>query len=188
MRGISGILATITLLVLVACGEQRPPDEEERRDLGNFHLNVNFAFADKATTISGGREATPEEWVAAVTGAVAERLGRYDGSHPYDMGISVEGYVLAPPGVPVIFSPRSVLVANVNLLDPVTKTYLAKARQFQIIETLDSDAALVGSGNARDPSEQLGSLAYSLARQVEIWLANQHAEKDWFTSREEPSG
>ena len=49
------------------------------------------------------REATPEEWEAAVRDAVVARIGRHDGSKLYHLGIGVDAYALAIPGMLMLF-------------------------------------------------------------------------------------
>ena len=79
---------------------------EEPESLGEFKLRVNYAFADKAVQGPVSRDATPDEWTEAIQNAVDIRLGRYEGAQEYDIGISLEGYMLAPPGIPVIYNPE----------------------------------------------------------------------------------
>jgi len=52
------------------------------------------------------READTDEWIAAVTKAVGDRFERYEGEQLYHFGISLEGYVLAQPGLPIVLSPK----------------------------------------------------------------------------------
>jgi hypothetical protein len=180
MRIFRALAMIAVVFGLVACAEQTPLSNQIPADLGEFKLNVNYAFAEKAGTVPPTRYATAQEWETAVQGAVAQRLGRYSGSQPYDIGVSVEGYLLAPKGVPVLYNPRSTLIVNVNVYDPVTKKWLAKGHQIQSLENTESDTVFWGSGRTRSKQEQMNGLAYNMARQLEKWLIEQQEAQGWF--------
>ncbi|UUV06697.1 hypothetical protein [Ruegeria sp. YS9] len=176
------ILTLITGLALMAACTQtqvyEPPES-----LGEFKLRVNYAFADKAVQGPVSRDATPEEWTKAIQNAVDIRLGRYDGSQEYDVGISLEGYMLAPPGIPVIYNPRSTAIVLVNVYDVKNKEFLAKGKQFQVLEDTTGGSAFKGSGHERTKEEQMSGLALKIADRVEEWLAEEHEENGWFDKR-----
>ena len=107
--------ALCLVLALAACGKSdlaEPPVP-----LGDFALGLNIVFADKVEMVPISRKATPEEWEAVMKKAVQDRFGRYEGSKLYNIGISVDGYALAPPGIPVVAAPKSVLVITANIWD-----------------------------------------------------------------------
>lgn len=157
--------------------------DEAPEDLGAFKLRVNYAFADKAVQGPVSRDATPQEWTEAIQKAVDIRLGRYQGTQEYDIGISLEGYMLAPPGIPVIYNPKSTAIVLVNVYDVSKKEFLAKGKQFQVLEDTTSDSAVVGSGNSRSKQEQMNGLALKVADRVEEWLAEEHKANGWFDTR-----
>ncbi|WP_170343448.1 hypothetical protein [Ruegeria arenilitoris] len=176
------ILTLITGLALVgACTQTQLYEEPE--DLGEFKLRVNYAFADKAVQGPVSRDATPQEWTEAIQKAVDIRLGRYQGSQEYDVGISLEGYMLAPPGIPVIYNPKSTAIVLVNVYDVGKKEFLAKGKQFQVLEDTTGGSALKGSGNERTKEEQMSGLALKVADRVEEWLADEHKDNGWFDLR-----
>ncbi|WP_170445941.1 hypothetical protein [Ruegeria arenilitoris] len=176
------ILTLITGLALVgACTQTQLYEEPE--DLGEFKLRVNYAFADKAVQGPVSRDATPQEWTEAIQKAVDIRLGRYQGSQEYDIGISLEGYMLAPPGIPVIYNPKSTAIVLVNVYDVSKKEFLAKGKQFQVLEDTTGGSALKGSGNERTKEEQMSGLALKVADRVEEWLAEEHKDNGWFDLR-----
>nr|WP_170541961.1 hypothetical protein [Ruegeria arenilitoris] len=176
------ILTLITGLALVgACTQTQLYEEPE--DLGEFKLRVNYAFADKAVQGPVSRDATPQEWTEAIQKAVEIRLGRYQGSQEYDIGISLEGYMLAPPGIPVIYNPKSTAIVLVNVYDVGKKEFLAKGKQFQVLEDTTGGSALKGSGNERTKEEQMSGLALKVADRVEEWLAEEHKDNGWFDLR-----
>ncbi|WP_271951283.1 hypothetical protein [Ruegeria faecimaris] len=178
------ILTLITGLALMgACTQTQVYEEPE--SLGEFKLRVNYAFADKAVQGPVSRDATPDEWTAAIQNAVDIRLGRYKGAQEYDIGISLEGYMLAPPGIPVIYNPKSTAIVLVNVYDVNKKEFLAKGKQFQVLEDTTGGSALKGSGHERTKQEQMSGLALKVADRVEEWLAEEHLENGWFDRRPE---
>ncbi|MEX0367930.1 MAG: hypothetical protein AB3N22_17825 [Ruegeria sp.] len=180
------ILTLLTGLALLgACTETQLNEAPE--DLGAFKLRVNYAYAEKAVQGPVSRDATPDEWTAAIQNAVDVRLGRYEGSQEIDIGISLEGYMLAPPGVPVLFSPKSTAIVLVNVYDVEQKEYLAKAHQIQVLEDTTSESAVVGSGHARTREEQMAGLALKVADRVEEWFAEEHKKNGWFDPRPDAS-
>ncbi|WP_171241348.1 hypothetical protein [Ruegeria sp. HKCCA5491] len=176
------ILTLITGLTLLgACAQTQLYEEPE--SLGEFKLRVNYAFAEKAVQGPVSRDATPDEWTAAIQNAVDVRLGRYEGAQEYDIGISLEGYMLAPPGIPVIYNPKSTAIVLVNVYDVKNKEFLAKGKQFQVLEDTTGESALTGSGNTRTREEQMSGLALKVADRVEEWLAEEHEDNGWFQRR-----
>ncbi|MBO9413743.1 MULTISPECIES: hypothetical protein [unclassified Ruegeria] len=176
------ILTLITGLALLgACTQTQVYEEPE--SLGEFKLRVNYAFAEKAVQGPVSRDATPDEWTAAIQNAVDIRLGRYEGAQDYDIGISLEGYMLAPPGIPVIYNPRSTAIVLVNVYDVNKKEFLAKGKQFQVLEDTTGGSAFKGSGHERTKEEQMSGLALKVADRVEEWLAEEHQQNGWFKSR-----
>jgi hypothetical protein len=176
------ILTLITGLALMgACTQTQVYEEPE--SLGEFKMRVNYAFADKAVQGPVSRDATPDEWTSAIQNAVDIRLGRYEGAQEYDIGISLEGYMLAPPGIPVIYNPKSTAIVLVNVYDVNKKEFLAKGKQFQVLEDTTGGSALKGSGHERTKEEQMSGLALKVADRVEEWLAEEHDENGWFDRR-----
>ena len=93
----------------------RPQDlDEPAADLGPFKLGLNIVVADNMQKVPISREATVEEWETGLKKAVEDRFGpsRYDGDRFYNIGINVDGYALAPPGIPVVAAPKSVVVVS----------------------------------------------------------------------------
>lgn len=179
------ILTLITGLALMgACTQTQVYEEPE--SLGEFKLRVNYAFAEKAKQGPVSRDATPKEWENAIQNAVDIRMGRYEGAQDYDIGISLEGYMLAPPGIPIIYNPKSTAIVLVNVYDVNKKEFLAKGKQFQVLEDTTGGSALKGSGNERTKEEQMSGLALKVADRVEEWLAEEHLENGWFDKRPDP--
>ena len=170
------VLALLLLFALAACGERRiEPDPEP---IGDFRLGHAIALAENATEGPFSRDAGEEELEAEITEAVRVRLGRYDGDGLYHLGINVGGYVLAQPGIPVVYSPKSVLLVDVNLFDNVTQERLnEEPKRIVAFEGIENAVPVLGSGLTRSKEDQLENLAFSAALKIEAWLRE---NPDWF--------
>lgn len=148
----------------------------ERR-LGAFELGFNVVIADNAQTIPGSRVATEEELESAIGFEIERRFRRYDGGRLYHIGINVDGYLLAPPGIPIIAAPKSALIVSVNIFDDALgKRVSQNAKQFTVLESFSADA-VVGSGFTMTAEEQLLNLSQNAAAQIENWLED---NPQWF--------
>lgn len=173
-RLLPGLLAAVFLLS--AC--TNPDDfDEPLPDLGDFSLGHNVVVASKMKKVAISREASAEEWETVMKAAVQERFGRYDGDKMYHLGISVEGYILAPPGIPLVLSPKSGLIINVTVWDDLAGAKInEEPKQFTVLETFSGDT-LVGSGLTQTREEQMDNLARNAAKQIENWLLD---NREWF--------
>ncbi|MBZ4689937.1 MAG: hypothetical protein V7668_18860 [Cereibacter changlensis] len=163
-------------LALVA-GCERSDLEEPPVPLGDFALGLNIVVADNVEKVPISRTATVEEWEAAMKHAVRSRFGRYQGSKLYNIGISVDGYALAPPGIPVVAAPKSVLVVTANIWDDAAQKKLnAEGKQMTIFESLSGES-VIGTGLTRSKKQQMDALSYNAAKQVERWLLE---NPEWF--------
>ncbi len=169
-------LAALCLLPLCACGAG--PGADDPRDLGDFRLGYAIVQANDVEQGPFSRTATAGELTEALGTAVEARLARYDGDGLYHVGIAIGGYVLAQPGVPVVYTPKSVLIFEVNLYDNATRARLnAEPERIMAFEGITNLAPVVGSGLVRSREDQLANLAAEGARLVEAWLAR---NPDWF--------
>jgi len=176
------IYALLTALVIVAGCTAPSALDEPLEPLGEFSLGHNVVIAGKAQKGPVSRDATAEEWVSAMTTAVNDRFGRYQGTKLYHLGISVEGYMLAPPGVPVVYSPKSALIINVTVWDDAAGRKLNdEPHQMTILEDTKANTVLLGSGHSRTKQEQLDGLSFNAARMIERWVAYHHEHHGWFT-------
>ena len=174
------ILAVLMALVVVAgCNGARDLNEPPV-PLGNFSLVHNIAVAPKAVKGPLSREVSKEELVKALTDATAERFSRYDGDRGYHFGMSVEGYVLAQPGIPLVFAPKSILIINLTVWDDAANEKLnAEPHQITVFESFDQ-GPVVGSGYTKSAQEQLKNLSQNAAKQIENYLVKQKREQGWF--------
>jgi hypothetical protein len=165
------------LAVLSACAAQNP-ETEPLADLGDFSLGYAIVVGDNAKLVPPSRSATPDEWEAVMKEELEKRFGRYDGEKLYHLGINVDGYALAVPGVPVVAAPRSILVVSANVWDDAARKKLnAEAEQLSVFEDFSGDS-VIGTGYTLSKEEQMRDLAENMARRIERWLVE--SREEWF--------
>ncbi len=169
-------LATAALALLAACGN--PELEPRPEPIGDFrpgHLVV-VAAAPQQGPFS--RLASDEELAAAVRTELERSLRRFDGDGLHHVGVKIEGYVLAQPGIPVVYQPKSVLILAVTVIDNATQQRLnPEAERLYAFEGLRNTVPVLGSGLTRSKDEQLENLAVSAAKEVEAYLRR---NPQWF--------
>lgn len=164
----SFMVTMLGVCLMTAC--QKNDLAEPPVPLGNFQLGLNIVVADNMKKVPISRPATVEEWEAALIKSVDDRFGRYEGTKLYNIGIAVDGFALAPPGVPIVASPKSVLVITANIWDDASATKLnAEGKQFTVFESFSGET-LIGSGLTRSRQKQIEILSYNAAKQVEQWI------------------
>lgn len=173
------LLPVVAFGVLTACASA--PLDETPDPIGDFKLG--FFVPSTAADLTKGpvsREATPEEWKAALKTAFEPRFKRYTGDSFYHIGAIVDGYVLAQPGVPVVMSPKSVLILRITVIEDATGTQypLEEPHQLTVLENVNAES-IVGSGLTKTKEQQLADLAENAAKATERWLR----EQEWLTSR-----
>ncbi|MCG6902084.1 MAG: hypothetical protein LJE68_05325 [Rhodobacter sp.] len=168
---IKGLLACCLAFVLAACDPTRDL-EDAPVDLGQFKLGHNIVVLPKVQSLPGSRIATNEEWQAAMTGAIADRFGRYDGNRLYHLGISIDAYNLAAIDVPGIPTPKSALGLTVTIWDDAKgKKLNEKAKTITVLGVFS------GAGIQPTKKVQLANLSALAAKSIENWLL-EHPE--WF--------
>ena len=173
------LLAMMGLIVLTACGGIRDDLSETPDPVGAFRLGHNIAVVNEPVQGPFSRSVTDAEWQAAMVQAVEDRMGdaRYFGDKYYHIGVAVEGYVLAMPGVPLVYSPKSILIFSVNFYEDATQTKLNdEPIQLTVFEPCCT-VPLLGSGFTRSAAEQMEGLSFNAARAIERTM-RQNA--DWF--------
>ena len=149
--------------------------------LGDFKLGHNIVVAPKVQKGPLSRDASKEELTTVLQTAIAERFDRYDGEKLYHFGVSVEGYVLAAPGVPIVLAPKSIMIINVTVWDNAANAKMnTKPHQITVLESLDQ-GPLLGSGYTKTAQEQLKNLSQNASKAIERYLSKQETEKGWFT-------
>lgn len=175
-------LAVCLAVTLSACAVP-DPDVEEQVSLGDFQLGHNVVVTKNAKKIGPSRSATPEEWEELLEGEMERRFGKYEGEKLYHIGINLDGYALAVPGVPVVLSPKSAMVVSVTVWDDAANTKLNEPpRQMTILEQFDGNTIL-GSGLTQGRKKQMKNLAAAMTRAVQRYLV---ANREWFGEEPDP--
>ncbi|MEE4189310.1 MAG: hypothetical protein V2I76_12775 [Roseobacter sp.] len=174
------LMIVLGFLAMTACTYESDLDAPPV-DLGNFRLGHNVVVAPFVATSSAiSREASEEELTEALKEAIAARFDRYSGSKQYHLGVSIEGYVLARAGVPVIAAPKSAMIIRVTVWDDAQgKKLNVPPEQMTILENIDGES-LIGTGWTQSAEKQLEGLARNAAKAIENFLLAQNAEKGWF--------
>jgi hypothetical protein len=169
--------AVLSLVGLAACASITDELSGAPEPIGEFRHGYNIVVAVDPQKGPFSREASNDEWVAVVKQAVGDRLGRYEGGAFYHTAVAVQGYVLAQPGIPLVASPKSVLIFNVTFYEDATQTKLNEEPiQLTVFEPA-SAATILGSGYTRSREEQMQGLADNAARAVERLMRE---NGDWF--------
>jgi len=170
------LFAVAALVLLAGCASEdltKPP-----KPIGNFALGYNIVVAKNAEKVGPSREATAKEWEDAIKAEIDKRTGRLSGDKLYHLGIGVDAYALALPGVPVVFKPRSILSVTVNVWDDTAQRKVnAEPKRFTVFEPRSVEG-FVGSGITQTREKQIQNLSVALARAIDKWLRENEA---WFT-------
>ena len=170
----------VALAVLSACTSE-PDITDPPVDLGNFRLGHNVVVAPFAQTSGAvSREASEEELTTALKEAIDARFGRYEGEKQYHLGVSIEGYILARAGVPVVAAPKSAMIIRVTVWDDAqAKKLNVPPEQMTVLEDLDGES-LLGTGWTQSADKQLNGLAQNAALAIEKFLVEQNIRQGWF--------
>lgn len=169
-------LALAATAALAGCGNRDL--SQPAPEFGDVALGYAIVVAKNAQAVGPSRKASAEEWEASIRDAVQARIGRQQGEKLYHLGIGVDGYALAVPGIPIVLSPKSALVASVTLWDDAAQVKVnAEAERFTVLEAL-SPETVISSGLTQSREQQIANLSASLARAIETWLVE---NEEWFT-------
>jgi hypothetical protein len=171
--------ALLAALVLSACSNGREL-RDERAELDNFYLGHAIVVAENATVGPASRRATAEEWQESLTAEMRRRFARYDGDRLYHLGVSVDGYVLAMPGIPLVAAPKSVLILGVTVWDDAAGGKINDTpHRITVLESLSGET-VVSSGLTQSAEQQMQNLSQNAVLAIENWLAS---NPDWFPPR-----
>jgi hypothetical protein len=169
----SGIVVAILLSACARDDLSKPP-----KDFGDFALGYNVVVAKNAKPVGPSRKATAEEWETALSSAIDARMGRYEGEKLYHIGVGVDAYALAVPGIPLVLSPKSVLAITVNVWDDTAQRKInAEPKQFTVLEQISGET-VIGSGLTQSKEQQMSNLSANAARLINDWLVENAV---WFT-------
>lgn len=168
------LFALPVLLALAACGSATRDLAEPTEPLGDFRIGHIGVVAPNLQKLLVSRDATEDEWIAAVTKALGDRFSRFEGNKYYHLGVSVEAYSLPPPIIPG----KSALALNVTLWDDAAQAKMnPEPKQIQVIRVFESRIS-------KNREQQLTGLAEEAAREIEVWLREMQASDGWFTRSE----
>ncbi len=168
---------TFILGLLAACAT--PNNEKEPLlPMGDFLLGHNIVIADDAQAGPLSRKADPDDWEAALKEAINDRLGSYDGDHYFHIGTHVDAYVLAVPGIPLVATPKSVLIISVTVFDDRTRRKLTEEpKQLTVFERSEKSTFIIGSGIRNSKAAQMRNLSRNAARLIQKYLLE---NPEWF--------
>lgn len=176
------LISALLILTVAACSPSGEDLDKPKVPLGDFRLGHNVVVAPKAMKGPFSREVSKDEMTESLQDAIAARFGRYEGEKLYHFGVSVEGYVLAAPGVPLVYNPKSVMIINLTVWDDAAgKKLNDEPEQLTVFESLSGET-VISSGLTQTKEEQLHNLSVNAAKQIEIFLTKQIKEKGWFGS------
>lgn len=179
-------LGVAAALLLAACTNANDLDKVPAY-LGNFSLGHNVAVAPNLTKGPASRDASADEWITAMKSAVDERFSRYEGDKLYHIAVSIEGYVLAVTGIPLVAAPKSALIIRVTAWDDAAgKKLNPEPEQITVIETISGNTML-GSGLTQTKEVQMENLSRNAAKLIQNWLVRENARNGWFEEGDAPS-
>jgi len=175
------LAATVALLALAACAN-RADLTEAVEPIGDFRLGHNVVLATGTTEGPLSRDASEEELETALRTEIEQRLRRYDGDGLYHIGVRIEAFVLAQPGIPIVLSPRSIMLLAVNIWDNETRERLNDdVIRITAFEGANTGVPFLPSGLVKSREQQLENLAISAAQELEELLREN--EETWFAPK-----
>ena len=174
------LVLLLTIVAVAGCSRSGRDLDKPPVPLGDFRLGHNVVIAPKAVQGPLSRKVTKEELATSLKQAIGDRFERYEGDGLYHFGVSVEGYVLAIPGVPVVYNPKSIMIINLTVWDDAAgKKLNEEPVQLTVFESLTGETVL-SSGLTQTKEEQLENLSINAAKQIEIFLKRQVDGAGWF--------
>ncbi len=174
-------LAAALLAALGACGVP-DPSTQALVPMGDFSLGTNAVVSVDPQKGPLSRTVDEEAFRAILEDEMERRFRRYDGAKTYHIGTSIEGYVVAAPGIPLILSPKSVLFVRTTIFEDRIGPDGRPVRlnpETKVIPVLESFGAglIVGSGYTQSPEEQMRQLSRNAARAIQRYMLS---NPEWF--------
>ena len=141
--------------------------------MGSFRLGHNIVVVDNVKQIPPSRRASPEAWQASLRSEVGALFGRYGGPETFHVAVAIDGYALAPPGIPVVLTPKSILVVTANLWSAREGRKVLGPEQLTVFE--GPEALLLGSGLIKSAEEQMTTLSRNMAARIQRWIVAEGA-------------
>ena len=153
----------------------RDPLEQELPPMGTFQLAAPITVASNAKKVPPSRDASEETLKRVMNAELVRRFGRYAGGTPFYVAVAIDGYSLAPPGIPVLLTPKSILVVSANVWRADPQEKIGGPQQITTFE--GADTLFLGSGLMKDADEQLVTLSRNMAKKIQDWMLENPA---WF--------
>ena len=171
------IVLWLVMGLVIGCAAKEDPNAP-LVPLGDFRLGHTVIVTKNTKMVPPSRRADLAAWKAMMVSDIDKRLGEYDGEKLYHIGVHVDSYVLAIPGVPLVAVPKSVLVVSLSVFDNATRKRITeKPHQINVFERSKKNTFLVGSGIVNSKSEQMENLSRNMARLIAKYLQE---NKQWF--------
>jgi len=162
-------LTILAVLFVSACASEDPLIYQQP-DMGSFQMKWNIVVADNARLVPPSRSATPAEWQDVLGAEIDRRFSGYAGGRDFHIAVNVDGYALAPPGIPVLLAPKSILVLSANVWDDAEARKLhAEPERITVFEGANA-ATIIGSGFTKTKEEQMRALSRNAARAIQNWI------------------
>lgn len=172
------VLSGLGCLGLAACEAGPEALEEKPEPLGDFKLGHTVVVTENARIGPLSRKASLDDWKTSLTNAIETRFKRYEGPRFYHIAMTLDAYVLALPGVPLIANPKSIVIASVTVWDDAAGGKInEEPKQITVLESI-SEETLLGSGLTQGKDEQMVNLSFNTARAIERWMRE---NEDWFS-------
>jgi len=176
-------LTILAVLLVSACASEDPLIYEQP-DMGSFQMKWNIVVADNARLVPPSRSATPAEWQDILGAEIDRRFSGYAGGRDFHIAVNVDGYALAPPGIPVLLAPKSILVLSANVWDDAEARKLhAEPERITVFEGANA-TTIIGSGFTKTKEEQMRALSRNAARAIQNWILT---NPDWLALPPLPS-
>lgn len=180
--------ALTALPFLAACaGKPDPAMRAAPEPLGEFKLGYVIVVAKNAQKVDPSKDVSQQLWDDALTQAIEQRFRPFQGSQLYHIAVNVLGYSVAVPGIPLVLSPKSVMMMDVTIWDnsrslgsdPKQGKINKEPRRFTIFESASAEF-VIGTGLTKSAEEQVQNMAENAAAQIEAWMRE---NPDWFARR-----
>ena len=163
------ILLGVAIVALTACS--LPADVTAPQvAMGDFRFGHNIVVVEAPEIGPFSRKAEDEAWKEALTSAMALRFDGYEGEKFYHIGIKMDAYVLALPGVPLVFKPKSVLVVTVNVWDDSLGEKVNEEPKVLTVFEGISEETLISSGLTQNKTRQMTKLSNNMAKMIQDWI------------------
>jgi len=172
INGRLGMAFAALTLLLAACASrpEAPAEEPVPEPMGDFKLGFVVVVAKNPEIGPMSRKVTEEQLINAFKPKLERRLRAFDGERLYNVAVTIEGYILAKPGIPVVASMSSGIVVALNVWDDERAVRVTEEhKRFTVVEKL-SGKSFIGSGLTQTKEQQLESLAESTVEQIMDYL------------------